>query len=462
MKELLTLSGAGILAMLMEMFNLKKYVFPVALVGLAASIGFSIIDWNNGQEVVYGMMRLDRFALAFNAVMCTTAIFWCMLSEQELERKNNIVDYFALLFFALTGALLMVSFTNLTLLFLGIEILSISMYVLAGSNKADTRSNESAFKYFLMGSFAAGFLLFGIALIYGMTGTFDTPAIALKVQDLFLHNTKMPLMTMGILMIIVGMGFKVSGAPFHFWAPDVYQGAPTMVTAFMATVVKTAAFAAFYRLFHDCAFPTIHGSWDDIIAGMVILSLMIGNISAVMQVDVKRMLAYSSISHAGYMLMAIMLSSTESSKNILFYTVSYSLASITAFAVLNSVSKSKKSTSISAFDGLGKTNPLLAAAMSISLLSMAGIPPFAGFLAKYFMFKDVILNGHIWIVIFAITMSLVGVYYYFKLIIAMYFHPSSDGSQKVEIDSVITLLLIMTCSLLLILGLVPGLIYDLL
>jgi NADH-quinone oxidoreductase subunit N len=462
MKELLTLSGVGVLAMIAEMLNLKKFVFPLALVGLATAIGFSIVDWHNGQEVVYGMMKLDHFALAFNAVMCTAALFWCMMAEEELEKKKNIVDYIALMFFALTGALVMVSFTNMTMLFLGIEILSISMYVLAGSNKADTRSNESAFKYFLMGAFAAGFLLFGITLIYGATGSFDTATIGLKIQDLFLHNSSMSLVMLGILMIIVGMGFKVSGAPFHFWAPDVYQGAPTIITAFMATVVKTAAFAAFFRLFYTC-FPTLHGSWDDVIAGMVVLSLLIGNISAVMQQDAKRMMAYSSISHAGYMLMSIMiLSNLTSAKNLLFYTVSYSLASITGFAVLNLVTKSRNATTISAFDGLGKTNPFLAGALTLGLLSMAGIPPFAGFLGKYFMFKDVISGGHVWLVLFAVVMSLVGVYYYFKLIVAMYLHPVAGDNKKIEVDSVQILLLVMTCGLLLVLGIVPGLIYDLL
>ena len=317
-------------------------------------------------------------------------------------------------------------------------------------------SNESAFKYFLMGAFASGFLLFGIALIYGATGTFDTLGIRSAMGEL----PKSGLTSVGIIMIIIGMGFKIGAAPFHFWTPDVYQGAPTPITAFMATVVKTAAVASMYRLFITC-FPGMGDVWQDVFAAMIVLTLLVGNIVAVMQHDAKRMMAFSSISHAGYMLFSIFLSSTESDNSILFYTVAYSLASIVGFTVIYAVQKARGTTSISAFNGLGKTNPLLAIAMTVALLSMAGIPPLAGFMAKYYIFINAIDQGFMPMVLFAIVMSLVGVYYYFKILIAMFLHEDTEGG-KVEADSLQTLLLIVSCVGLLLLGVLPSLVYNLL
>ena len=455
MKELLTLALTGIFTMLADMFDLRKLVFPLALLGLAMTISWSIYDWGLNQSI-YGMMTIDTYALAFTVVMCGTALMWFIMSEDYFANMKAVTDRYSLVFFALTGALCMVSYTNVVMLFLGIEILSVSMYVLAGSNKNDMSSNESAFKYFLMGAFASGFLLFGIALIYGASGSFNL----LEIRSAMGKMPDNGLTIVGIIMIIIGMGFKIGAAPFHFWTPDVYQGAPTPITAFMATIVKTAAVASFYNLFITC-FPSQTGIWQDVFAAMIILTLLTGNIVAVMQHDAKRMLAYSSISHAGYMLFTILLANKESDNTILFYTVAYSLASMVGFMVLYAVQKSRGTTSISAFHGLGKTNPLLAVAMTIALLSMAGIPPLAGFMAKYYVFVNAFDEGHVGMVLFAIVMSLVGVYYYFKLIIAMFLHEDTEGGE-VKIDSLQTLLLIIGCLGLILLGVLPNLVYNVL
>lgn len=455
MKELLTLALTGIFTMLADMFDLRKLVFPLALLGLAMTISWSIYDWGLNQSI-YGMMMIDTYALAFTVVMCGTALLWFIMSEDYFANMKAVTDRYSLVFFALTGALCMVAYTNVVMLFLGIEILSVSMYVLAGSNKTDMSSNESAFKYFLMGAFASGFLLFGIALIYGASGSFNL----LEIRSAMGKMPDNGLSVVGIIMIIIGMGFKIGAAPFHFWTPDVYQGAPTPITAFMATIVKTAAVASFYHLFITC-FPSQTGIWQDVFAAMIILTLLTGNIVAVMQHDAKRMLAYSSISHAGYMLFTILLANKESDNSILFYTVAYSLASMVGFMVLYAVQKSRGTTSISAFHGLGKTNPLLAVAMTIALLSMAGIPPLAGFMAKYYVFVNAFEEGHIGMVLFAIVMSLVGVYYYFKLIIAMFLHEDTEGGE-VKIDSLQTLLLIIGCLGLILLGVLPNLVYNVL
>ena len=455
MKELLTLALTGVFTMLADMFNLRKLVFPLALFGIAMTISWSIFDWGYNQRV-FNMMQMDNYALAFTIAMSGITLLWFVMSEEYFSKMKALTDRYSLIFFALTGALVMVSFTNMVMLFLGIEILSVSLYVLAGSNKSDLASTESAFKYFLMGAFASGFLLFGIALVYGVTGSFDL----LQIRAALGKVTETPVLTVGIIMLIIGMGFKMGAAPFHFWTPDVYQGAPTPITAFMATVAKTAAVAALYRLFITC-FPGESNVWVDVFAAMIVLTLLIGNIVAVMQHDAKRMLAFSSISHAGYMLIAIFNANGESDNSLLFYTVVYGLGSITAFMVLYLVQKGRDSVSISAFHGLGKSNPFLAVAMTMALLSMAGIPPLAGFMAKYYIFVNAISEGYLSIVLFAIAMSLVGVYYYFKLIIAMFFHEDTEGGV-VEADSLQKLLLVIVCGGLLLLGILPNLVYNIL
>lgn len=457
MKELLTLSLTGVFVMLADMFNLRKLVFPLVLLGLATTISWSIFDWGYNQ-LVFRMMQIDNYALGFTIVMCTTALLWMIMSEDFFSKLAVSTDRYALVMFAMAGALVMASYTNMVMLFLGIEILSVSMYVLAGSSKNDLSSNEAAFKYFLMGSFASGFLLFGIALIYGMSGSFDLLQIRAAIGKLPDMNNS--LLVVGIIMILIGLGFKVSAAPFHFWAPDVYQGAPTPITAFMATIVKTAAFAAMYRLFVT-SFLQNTDVWADIVAGMIVLTLLMGNVVAVIQRDAKRMLAFSSISHAGYMLFAVLCLNTESDNSILFYTAAYSVATILGFTIIYIVSEIAGSTEIRAFNGLAKKNPNMAAAMTIALLSMAGIPPLAGFMAKYYIFANAISQGYLGLVIFAIVMSLVGVYYYFKIIIAMYFHESHDNNAY-KANSLQNILIIICSALLLLLGILPQLVYNVL
>jgi NADH-quinone oxidoreductase subunit N len=460
MKELVTLSLTGIFIMLAEMMNLRKLSFPLALMGLATTIYFCIFDWGISQNI-YKMMTFDQYAQAFTLVMCITALLWLVMSEAYFDRMGSATDRYALVMFILVGGLTMIAYSNLVMLFIGIEILSVSLYVLAGSQKNDLNSNEAAFKYFLMGAFASGFLLFGIALIYGVTGTFDVEQIRLTLAAKSAQEGTNAMLIVGSLMLLIGLGFKVSAAPFHFWAPDVYQGSPTPITALMATIVKISAFAAMYRLFTQYLGSTMTNGWDDIVVGMIVLSLLISNISAVVQHDAKRMLAYSSISHAGYMLIALLCANGQSDNSIVFYTAVYSVATIVAFMVLQLVSEKSGSTDITAFNGLGKSNPLMAVAMTISLLSMAGIPPLAGFMAKYYIFANAMQEGYWGLILFAISMSLVGVYYYFRIIIAMFLGENRD-TGAVKINPLQNALLIFGCIALLVLGILPQLVYGLL
>jgi NADH-quinone oxidoreductase subunit N len=455
MNELLTLTGLGIFTMFAEIFNFRKLVYPVVLLGLAALLGLCFMDWGTN-ALVFNMMRTDNFSLAFTGVMGATALAWFAMAKSYFEDETNMSDHFGLVLFALVGAFCMTSYTNMAMLFLGIEVLSLPMYVLVGSRKKDIASNEAAFKYFLMGSFASAFLLFGIAFIYGATGSFDI----VKIGESVTANGASPLFIVGLILILIAMSFKVSAAPFHFWAPDVYQGAPTVITALMATIVKTAAIAAFYRLFSAC-FTGAEGRYADALWAIAALTMVVGNLTAAIQDNAKRMLAYSSIGHAGFMLIPILLMNGMALKSVLYYTAAYSAASMAAFTVLYLVgSVNEGDVRISNFNGLAKRNPLMAGTMTIALLSMSGIPPLAGFFAKYFIFVGALKAGFVGLTVIAILSSLVGVYYYFKIIIAMFFG-SPEGLPKLNIGNTHRFLMLLLALVIVILGVMPDLIMGL-
>ena len=450
MKALILLSSLGLVALLAEIFSLKKLLYPFVLLGLIVTIIVNALDWNLAQNTFFGMMQYDNYAVAFTSVILVTAFLWFLMSEKFFKEETSLTDHFSLILFALAGTVIMVSYTNMTMLFLGIEILSISMYILAGSKKDDLGSNESAFKYLIMGAFATGFLLFGITLIYGATGSFDLAEIKNFITT---HQGTVPsIFYGGVLLMLIGLSFKVSAAPFHFWAPDVYQGAPTVITAFMVTIVKTAAFAAFLRLF-STTFASVTDTWVNIVWIMAALTMLVGNITAVMQTSTKRMLAYSSVAHAGYMLLALLAVNGYSNSAVLFYAAAYSVGSIGTFCILNIITDAKGNDSLDSFNGLGKSNPLLAFVMTVALLSLAGIPPTAGFFAKYYIFTAAFQSGFTGIVLIAILASLVGVYYYFRIIIAMYFKKSTDETIPVQINHKI--LLIAVAIAIIALGLYP-------
>ena len=454
MNAFIILACAGVLCMMAEVFHMKKAIMSIIALALVSAFTANVMEWNQGSSYFHGMMIMDNYAIAFSEVVIFISMLWLAMSKSYFAVESNTAEHSSLILFALCGGIVMISYGDLTMLFIGIEILSIALYVLSSSDKKNIRSNEAGLKYFLMGAFATCFLLFGIALIYGATGTFHLQTIAEN-----LHNMQhsMPMMVYaGILLMMVGLCFKVAAVPFHFWAPDVYDGAPTLITAFMATVVKTSAFAAFYRLFSTC-FVEYTSHWSFTLAIIAAITIIIGNTLAVYQHSFKRMLAYSSIAHAGYMLIAVVSLNTISAGAILLYSLAYSLSSIGAFALLHSVS-SKGDERISALKGLAKSNPLIAFSMVILILSLAGIPPVAGFFAKYYVFYGALESGLTWLVLIAIVGSLIGVYYYFKVLYTMF--------QEQEQDLVIQIphrnLIYLTAILSLIIGLIPSLIQGLL
>jgi NADH-quinone oxidoreductase subunit N len=457
MKGLLIISGLGVLAMLAEIFRFKKGLLWIVLIGILAAYASNFMEWNNGYSISYfnNMIAFDKLGIAFSGIIIATAFFWFILAHGYFEEDTNVADHFSLVLFALVGALMLTAFKNMTTLFLGIEIMSIPLYVLAASKKRDIRSNEAGFKYLIMGSFASGFLLFGIALIYGATGSFDLMQIR---EYISLNGGGLPMFFyVGVVMVLIAMCFKVSAAPFHFWAPDVYQGSPTLITALMSTVVKTAAFAAIMRLFL-VGFAGVSETWTGILAAIIALSLIIANFTAAMQTNVKRMLAYSSISHAAFMLMVILanIRSNLSVDAILYYSLAYSIGSIAAFGVLYNVTKNGDE-SIDAFNGLAKRNPGMALCMTIAMLSLAGIPVTSGFFAKYFVFTAMIGTGYKWLLILAVLTSAVGVYYYLKIVIAMYFKDQAS-KEPVAFERMNALVITLTSVIVIAIGIVPGVI----
>ena len=392
-----------------------------------------------------GMLHFDRFALLFNLIACICTFAFFVLSSREMERVgSDYSEYFALIFFILAGIALVAAFKSLLILFIGIEIVSIPLYILTGSDKRNLKSNEASLKYFLMGSFSTGLMLMGIALVYGAAGTFQTDLMNV-------NSEKVPVLFMaGLMMLLFSMSFKVSAAPFHFWTPDVYDGAPTVFTSYMATVVKAAGFIAFMRLF-DEAFGNIAPQWRLLVAIITALTLFIGNITAVFQQSVKRMLAYSSIAQAGFMMMAVYAISADAKEGLLLYAAAYSLATIGIFAVLTKMNDY----TFDGFNGFARHQPVIAATLVIFLLSLAGIPLTAGFMSKFYMLRATVEGGSLWLVIFAVLMAAVSVYYYFRLIQAMYF--KQGETPALQLSPVFTFTLVALAAITIVLGIFPNL-----
>lgn len=418
MKALILISLLGIAVLFAGIFNFKNKSIYLAILGLAAAVGLNFCDWGTSVSYYNDMVRFDNFALAFSSLMIVTTGLVLLLGFHFYRKGNSSTsDLYALMLFTLVGGICLVSYSHLAILFIGIEILSIPLYILAGSNRGQLSSNEAGMKYFLMGAFTSGFLLMGIALVFVSTGTFHLEGIGLAIKSGAVENTG--ILMVGILLILAGFLFKVAAVPFHFWAPDVYEGSPTIVTALMATVVKTAGFAALYKLYQG-SFANFEGVWFDALWVITAITLLSGNITALYQKGVKRLLAYSSISHAGYMMLAILALNTQAAGAIYFYSIAYSLATVVAFAVLIGFVDLAGSDNLDALKGLGRKKPFLGFAMSVALLSLAGIPPFAGFIAKYYLFKTAIDVNLIWIVIIAVVSSIIGAYYYLRIIASLY------------------------------------------
>lgn len=428
-----------------------------AIAGIIIVLLSNQYEFFNGSFVqinTHDMLVFKPFGLMLNTVafVCTLILF--LLNGRDFEKiGSHVSEYFSLIFFVLCGVAICSSYTTLLILFIGIEIMSIPLYILTGSNKSNLKGNEAALKYFLMGSFSTGILLMGIALIYGgnSLGSFS-------INLIDMGKGQMPLLIgAGLVLLLVAMAFKVSAAPFHFWAPDVYDGAPTVVTSFMATIVKIGGFIAFIRLFEN-SFGQVHSQWQGLIVIIIAATLLIGNVTAVFQRSVKRMLAYSSVAQAGFMMFSIFAINDTAREGLLLYSAAYSLASIGMFAIVARM----PDYTIDGFNGLAKTNPWVGFSATIFLLSLTGIPLTAGFAAKFFVLLAAVKDGHqLWLVIFAVLCAAIGSVYYFRVIQSIYFkEPSSSTDKSPEVSTGFKWMLMITVALIILLGMVPNLLID--
>ncbi|ENA1815081.1 NADH-quinone oxidoreductase subunit N [Flavobacterium psychrophilum] len=455
MNTLIYISALGILSLLAEIFNARKAIVPITIIGLLAIFGFNISEYNHLGSYYNNMMVVDKFSVAFSSLFIIITVFLVALSHEFYkEQKTKISDYVGIKVFLLSGAVAMVSFGNLSMFFLGIEVLSISLYILAASNRLNLKSNEAGMKYFLMGSFASGIILFGICLIYGATGSFDLNKI------LILINTQAypQWYYIGIVFLLIGMLFKIATVPFHFWAPDVYEGSPALTTATMSTLAKIVAMATLYKLV-TVLLPIQLYSIQIIIVCVAIASMLLGNIMALRQNNVKRMFAFSGISHAGFMVSTLLLTSNAAS-TLLYYASAYAIAGIAFFAVVMYVTKDKENETIDSFNGLGKTHPLLAGILTAALLSMAGIPILSGFFAKFFLLNQLVYTDWLIVVFVAIISSIISVGYYFKIIIAMYTKESEQTLPNVPVTYQIVAVVALILNIAL--GLFPNVVLKLL
>ncbi len=425
---ILTVTALSVLTLEMLHVSRPGIILMVAALGLFLA-GVVAINTSGDEQIFFGgMLVLNRFSVFFDLLYISIALLTLIFSQGYLEKRGSAYrgEYPALILFAIIGMMLMTRANDLVIVFLGLELLSLSLYILVGFLRHDQLSNESGLKYLLLGAFATGFFLFGAAITYGATGTTNyNDIVAAITNNTILSDTYLFL---GIGLLLIGFAFKVALVPFHMWSPDVYQGAPTTVTGFLCTAPKAAGFGALIILFNR-AFVEIHYQWQDIFWFLSALTMTVGNVSALIQHNVKRMLAFSSVSHAGFLIMGILVLNETSISAVLFYLVVYSIVNLGAFAIVSAAEQEEKGLNLKDYRGLAAQHPWLSAAMTIFMLSLAGFPPTAGFVAKYGIFSAAIEQGYIWLVIIGVLNTLISVYYYLRLVVNMYMQKEADPLQ---------------------------------
>ena len=433
----------------------------LAALGLALTLGLTLIQVGIERSGFSGMVVLDGFSTFVNALLLVSGLLGIALAYGYVKRMGiERGEYYALMLFSITGMMLMTQASDLIIVFLALELLSIPLYVLAAFARPNLQSEEAGLKYFLLGAFATGFIVYGTALVFGATGTTNLSAIVASAST----GTSGLLLTIGAALILVGFGFKVAAVPFHMWTPDVYQGAPSAVTAFMSSGAKIAGFAALLRVFAT-AFPTISGDMTGVLWALAALTMILGNVIAISQTNIKRLLAYSSIAHAGYILMAFVPYGNPNPKIAsvsiaagLFYLVSYAVTNFGAWGVVIALEKPEgKGLDISDYAGLAKKYPALAAAMTIFMLSLIGLPPTLGLVGKIYLFRAVIDGGFYGLAVIGMLTSLVSAYYYLRVVVIMYM---KDGEPETEHESFLSLTTGVTAIVTILLSLVPQFLFT--
>jgi NADH-quinone oxidoreductase subunit N len=432
----------------------KSITALLSALGLALTLGFTLSQIGREIEGFKGMVVLDGFSTFVNALLLVSGLLGIALAYGYVKRMGiESGEYYTLLLFSVTGMMLMAQATDLIVVFIALELLSIPLYVLAAFARPKVESEEAGLKYFLLGAFATGFVVYGTALVFGATGSTSLSVIVSFASS----EASSLLLTIGAALILVGFGFKVAAVPFHMWTPDVYQGAPSAVTAFMSSGAKIAGFAALLRVFAT-AFPSIAVDMTDIFWALAALTMILGNVVAISQTDIKRLLAYSSIAHAGYILMAFVpYGNPEVSRDSiaagLFYLVSYAVTNFGAWGVVIALEREAgKGLQLSDYAGLSKRHPALAAAMAIFMLSLIGLPPTIGLVGKIYLFRAVIEGGYVGLAIIGVLTSVISAYYYLRVVVLMYMR---DGEPQVERESFLDLTTATTALLTVVLSLVP-------
>src|SRR5579875_3088494 len=436
----LIMAGGVLILLLLDAFVTTRRIeitTGASIVALLAAFASSLYLWNHGAAfAMHDTVSSDKFAMFFNFVILLAALLAILLSPSYIRFTSfDPGEYYALLLAASAGMMLLAAATNFMIVFLAIELLSLSLYILSGFARTRERSQEAGFKYFLLSSFASAFLIYGMALIYGATGTTSLRFISQCLQGYpcAAGAPNSPLLLIGIALLIVGLTFKVSVVPFHMWTPDVYEGAPTPVTAFMSVATKASVFAAMVRVF-DVSLTTVVNHWFDVLWGLAVLTMVVGNVIALMQRNMKRLLAYSGIAHAGYVLVAVLANNATGMSAVAFYFLSYTFMNVGAFILVSVLeSRGEVGDEIASYRGLWYRNPWLAGATAVFMFSLAGFPPTAGFFAKYLAFVAIVRAGHTELAVIGVLTSVISIFYYLRVVWVMFMQrdEKTEGREQV-------------------------------
>ena len=455
---ILTLTAICVLSVEMMRFSKPSFSLLIAVLGLGVA-GIVVFQGAGYAGLLFGgMLKINLFTTFFDLLYIAIGLATLLFSPGYLEKKGGVFrgEYPVLIIFSVIGMMLMTRANDLLILFLGLELLSLSLYVLVGFLKHNLLSNEAGLKYLLLGAFSTGFFLFGAALTYGATGATNYNEIALAISSgSILSNIYLSL---GIGLLLIGFAFKVALVPFHLWSPDVYQGAPTLITGFLCTAPKAAGFGALIKLFVT-AFPEVYPNWENLFWILAALTMTVGNISALVQSNVKRMLAFSSVSHAGYLVLGVLVYNWVGISAVLFYFVVYSAMNLGAFSIIAIVEKEDTGITFKDYRGLAAKHPWLAISMGIFMLSLAGFPPTAGFIAKYGLLSAAAENNYIWLVIIAVLNTILSAYYYLRLIVNMYMK-DEDETVMPKYSAMNQVFVGLLALIILLLGITPGFLLE--
>ena len=452
---IVTLAACAVL--LAEAFRGKDERMPfelLGLIGLAGSIAASALQWHQ-EKVGFGVIVIDHYSLFFNITLGAIGVLTILLSVGAAERDQlPVAEYYALMLFSIAGMMLMGATRDLLVIFIALEILSLGVYVMTGLRRTSEAGAEAAFKYFVLGAFSSAFFLYGIALAFAVSGTTKLDELGMQVASASINPN--PILILAMVFLLVGFAFKVSAVPFHMWTPDAYQGAPTLVTGFMSTGVKAAAFAAFARVFLSALEP-LRIDWMPVLSAIAGLTMIVGTVVGVAQTSVKRMLAYSSIAHAGYLLVGLVAANTAGKAAMLFYLVSYAATNLGAFGVLAALSTpDRPHDDVRDFAGLGSERPGLAALLTVFLLSLGGFPPTVGFVAKWYIFNAAVQQNMMALAILGVLTSVVSVFFYLRIVVMMYFVEDKTPSRRPAVPPVAMAGMLVALAVVFYLGIMPG------